>query len=795
MNKAILILLIVSLCISCTETPDEKFDQPVISDLQINQKVTSPGATIQITFTVNAAAGLSKLTVNGDDVPGINTGDTFQMIFLDFVVPSNSTLGQFQIELVVTDTKNQQGLSSIVVLVTDQVVESDTEVVMADSTTIVVNSIYPITSTKEEWNNGIIKMGNVDFTLSSGTILLGDYNGGFIRRIESVTIDGSNVILETSPATMTDAFEYLSYSYSSTDNPAGRAKSLISESYDNVPILVEGGISVLLSGDLSLDGNISGKIDIWQSTAVSAVFDANDLVLTSNLEAIIKVEEDIQLTDSEYELFTVNKVIGQPWPPVWINIELKVKAQIKTKISSAVEAVVKTSQKYALDFHLESKENSWEPRSSYSFEEIENDLSKDFDGVVNIDNELVIIPELNVKFYSVAGPYIKPELFANLDMGVDVETKNWDVFLDIGYRGSYGFDVSALGLGFSALKSEIDPGSFRLWEAPYEITTNLPLDTCLIGGLPLADSVRIFVSDNLGNPLVGVPVFSKIEGKGELAQEAGFTNEDGYVANFLDVDYDDGEDIYPYADPSHIISFELRNRNDEMIKISQNSFQIVDLIFTARNLSRRWIEYNTSYYYGRIKYLSQGENGCTNGLSSTYYIKWFSDVDGELITTEDIDDGIIYVGGYALTRALSPGPHIITGKVFSTDNNEFVYEDTLNVDILLPEYYWAYESNGAQASTFVLFKNKSPNTITLLNDPKYEGVLEHQHDCCYSTFNSSIQGVLSLNEVTNYYNTLWSDYLIVGTHQISGSIYNKITDKLVLEIDPITVEVLPDPNN
>ncbi|WP_395093280.1 hypothetical protein [Armatimonas sp.] len=126
-------------------------------------------------------------------------------------------------------------------------------------------------------DNRVVLSGNVaGMSLAPGLVIASLLGEGFTRRIVNITSDGgSGTVLETSPATLEDAFDSLEIRALSDLTEEGSRQQGNLPLNINIPIpslslFSSGAKSVKLSGDLKLGGQMAAVVRIQKGQAASA---------------------------------------------------------------------------------------------------------------------------------------------------------------------------------------------------------------------------------------------------------------------------------------------------------------------------------------------------------------------------------------------------------------------------------------------------------------------------------------------------------------------------------------------
>lgn len=126
-----------------------------------------------------------------------------------------------------------------------------------------------------------------------------------------------------------------------------------------------------------------------------------------------------------------------------------------------------------------------------------------------------MIPSLDIKIYGITGPYLRPEVFVTLDLGV-ATSQDWDAYSEVGYGGSFGYETNILG-NISNWNYLLPSEKSKIWEAPYAIEIVSGNEQLINLNTP-SEAIKFKTLDNLGNLVSGVPTyFAVLQGDGQLS--------------------------------------------------------------------------------------------------------------------------------------------------------------------------------------------------------------------------------------------------------------------------------------
>lgn len=532
-------------------------DSPQINILSGTNGSVERGSSLSIELMLEAQAGIDKLTMNGDLVNGIRSGDTEQSINIPLETAENAELGNVIYEFRLTDQVGDEAITQYTLLVAPGgTFQSDT-VSLYDNSVLIDQSIE-LMSTPEQIESGRYIFQSADLDISSGDVIAGPQNGGYLRIVESVETNGEQTILSTSPGNITNLFKETEIKLDFgklIENTNGRtlSESSFREDFNNLKLIEENGSSLTVNGFVELDANYNLELDIEDGSLKSVDFTTSGTTLDLSLLTSIQVSDNLDVANSTYEIISISKSFYSVSPPVFGTVNFKLKSVISSAIDASITADIITRDKVQIDFRSSYSNGSW--TKSLDTQELISEGSADLSGIINISNEIKLIPEVDIKLYGVSGPFFKPEAFATLNLGVASPSLNWDAYSEIGYGGSFGFKSDILGdiLNF---ESTIEGEKFKVWEAPHSIEVISGNDQ-QISQNSKSDPLKVKVLDNLGNLVAGIPVYYEItEGNGTLDTQKDLSNSNGSA-----------ESVFTASNniESVSISSNIKNRNSSIL--------------------------------------------------------------------------------------------------------------------------------------------------------------------------------------------------------------------------------------
>ena len=263
--------------------------------------------------------------------------------------------------------------------------------------------------------------------LQPGNIMISNQGAGFLRKVVSVTPSGSNFIVETASATLEDAFQKLDLTFSHQLSPQNVIASRTRQRKGVAmrPSAVTGEWDVVIAsailydrdgnphttndqiigvGDIKFSMTLDGLVRIpWMHLTEFKL--SNTVTETTTLKVKWAADFGLSLPDdlasvelASYTLapFTVGPVVFFPV------ISVVVGAKGHIGVSCSAESGITSQMSYTGGIWLQ--DGVWSPIADFTSSFNYNPPSFSYDASADIKGSAG--PQLNIKIYDVAGPYV-----------------------------------------------------------------------------------------------------------------------------------------------------------------------------------------------------------------------------------------------------------------------------------------------------------------------------------------------------------------------------------------------------
>ncbi len=283
-----------------------------------------------------------------------------------------------------------------------------------------------------------------DYSLAVGNILLSTVGEGILRKINNIDNSGDRLIVTTSQAAMTEAFEKIHFSFK--ENLSSRlsqakidylAPGVILKTNQQNDVSVDISISLEIpiddhfkvSGDLTITPSISGEVDISN-------YNLNSLRMEFGLHELFEL--NMSTTLASYELEKEVKVAQFTFPPITVppvtvvpvfSLYLGANLELESKLSVGV------SQELTTTCGIMYSGGNWDPFFSF-------DPSFGRNGPILSNTataKAYIKPQIDMKFYGVVSPNLSTQLYGLVEAELGA-TPWWSLYG--GLSADLGIDLS-----------------------------------------------------------------------------------------------------------------------------------------------------------------------------------------------------------------------------------------------------------------------------------------------------------------------------------------------------------------
>ena len=415
----------------------------------------------------------------------------------------------------------------------------DTNIIVIDTT------VYTLLSDSLELSQGIYRYEynnkrKVD-EINIGTIIIGVTDIGYLRKVEAIIDEPPILTLETSQATFEDLFIqgsiYLPIEPESKDD-------VFEFEFTNDTILNDGNISLILTNAyFYLDPNFEFDIKFGTNFIRKFLFQFNNAQINYSIDAELIVSNAIQIEKSKkigQKFYLFPALIGG-WP-VWVAVNMDLYAVINLYAETSFSITGGYSKDITMSLGAKYEYGTWEKIWNYQSEDNFHPIS--FNGNLNLEEKLSLVPELLIRVYSVAGPYGNLDLYEKFIMNLAYPSYDLDAALSVGLDANWGFKVKVFGYTLAQKNYNYQLFEETLWNWPDELQMVSGNNQTGQINQQLTDPIKVKVIDNYGNTFANIPVHFEItQGGGSLSEYDVITNENGIAQTYWTMGPTQGENL------------------------------------------------------------------------------------------------------------------------------------------------------------------------------------------------------------------------------------------------------------
>jgi formylglycine-generating enzyme required for sulfatase activity len=294
----------------------------------------------------------------------------------------------------------------------------------------------------------------------------------------------------------------------------------------------EDGITIALEGDFKFKPNVYKD---YKEEFSSLEFGLNNATITNDFTFLLACEAEANILDKTFTLYSYTKnvlfLVGGV--PIWIDVVVDFEGKATADVGGELTFVHQFSNTIKLDANVSLKNGIW--NASHCKPIIEDtmvDSGLDING--SFLQKLEIGPKISFKVLSVIGPYIDAKLTEEINVcagSSNLENINWLSDLDIGTK---------LSVGVSADIFETNIFDFnKTWIEKVLYNVKFPNHIEVISGnhqeynveTALVDPIKVRVMSNKGFGVPGVTVQFKVDSNttGSVTKESVITDSQGYA--------------------------------------------------------------------------------------------------------------------------------------------------------------------------------------------------------------------------------------------------------------------------
>lgn len=302
---------------------------------------------------------------------------------------------------------------------------------ISDNVFVVDSSQLNLISSQTELEQGTYRYSYSSSApnLTSGTILIGEEDGGYLREVLNVNDNGSEITLQTAQASLEDVFESGNIELS-LDLNKGLTKNLSEEVENTVTEQsYEEGINTSNNIDFDINTNFSNKIQLKGGFSFEPTlkfnldFDPQDGLKEFTFlldDTKLNLEAGLIFTSNSSAQATIQKNLGNitrrlkfalGGVPVVMDVQVEFLAQGFVDFKQSAEIPITFSSLNTLNYGVIYKNGTNEFVNNST---TNNELAFEPKVEGEANAQIAIIPQINIKLYKVLSNIIKPKPYLEL---------------------------------------------------------------------------------------------------------------------------------------------------------------------------------------------------------------------------------------------------------------------------------------------------------------------------------------------------------------------------------------------
>ena len=434
---------------------------------------------------------------------------------------------------------------------------------------VIDTTVYHLVSYSLEMAQGIYRYEIIGSRkakdlITADNIIVGTENYGYLRKVDETVINGNEMTLTTSDATFEDAFIEGEFTFNTGLTGKGghvmtftRIKYLapgvkISPQKDRFTydfsgmVLYEGNnISLTIpQGHITLDPAFKFDFKFKNKRVERLAFYADNTIFENSIDVQLNVtgsaSAEFEKTFAEVEKIGVFMV---GWVPVVAVITTKLTANLGFNFDNKFSATTGYTNTNTLSFGVKYEYGDWQ--KIWDLKPATQLHPITWNDTIAFSQTLeMLVPEIDVMFYGVAGPYFNMPPWEKLEANLSLPELNYDASLDVGLKGNLGAAIKGFGEDEDLVNysTEIFGFSNNLYHTPSKLEMISGNNQTGKPDSLLPEPLKVKVTDNLGLTWVPSRVHFKVEtGGGSLSETDVWTNSDGFAETWWTLGNEDGE--------------------------------------------------------------------------------------------------------------------------------------------------------------------------------------------------------------------------------------------------------------
>lgn len=436
--------------------------------------------------------------------------------------------------------------------------EDSAEINIKEDVVVITQDNSQLVSDDDQIRNGtyVLEFSGDIPEVALNDVLVLEQEGGYLRRVVNVVLDGNIMTLETVQASMEDVFDQAEFSFTSNISPQSRnssnsnSNSPISESvqfnyiadgvnvsefglvfdFSNTIIYQDGSLNFkITNGTATFDPNFTFDFDFEDGKLEYFQFKADNANLAINCGIQLAVTGSVNLFEGETILVDYDRYITffAGIVPVVVVVNTKLEAKLSVDATAEIGFTSGFINESIVNIGATYNDGNW--NGIYQATNIFDSKPLDADTTVSLNQSLIITPKVSTQIYSVLGPYVSPEMTENFKIAKN-PSDDWDAELKAGVHPKIGVEAEVFGNSLLDFYLDITPIEEVVYQSPKNITIISGNEQTGQQGQQIEEALKVKVTDDLDFALSEVPVYFYVNpDDGTVSEQMVMTDEEGFA--------------------------------------------------------------------------------------------------------------------------------------------------------------------------------------------------------------------------------------------------------------------------
>jgi hypothetical protein len=399
--------------------------------------------------------------------------------------------------------------------------------------------------TQSQIDNGVYKFTftGIAPTIVTSDVIVGEQGEGFIRKVITSTINGSNIVLQTTQGRMSDVFKTGGFNFNldMSDMHAKKNTSGFSYTITNQTVYQQGALGIVLnSGQVDFQPNWFLDFNFSDSGINNFEISAKNGNLNGNFTATVTASQAVTLINKSSSILANAKPFKKSYTkwvpatlfglpvlvPVTVEMQLDLVLDYSANISAAITRQANFASNNTFNLGLNYSNGQWNDINSFT--PINNFTLSNRTGNAIATINLALTPKVSFKLYGQAGPYASVSLMEQLSGSIASPSLDWDFKADVWLKSTVGASVSIMDYNLADYSKSWETSKLT-YSTPNKIekiSGDLQTGT---SGQQLANTIKVKVVDNLGNAQSNVPVYFSVVNGGSVSSTTVISDSNGFA--------------------------------------------------------------------------------------------------------------------------------------------------------------------------------------------------------------------------------------------------------------------------